>query len=55
MLNNLLLASLTMEMTKAVMTLLSQLQVREALGSKVSRERIGTELQGMIDGKAFCC
>lgn len=26
-------------------------QVREALGSKVSKERIGTELQGMIDGE----
>lgn len=26
-------------------------QVRNALGSKVSKERIGTELQGMIDGE----
>jgi hypothetical protein len=26
------------------------LQVRRALGSKVSRERIGTELEGMFNG-----
>jgi hypothetical protein len=29
-----------------------QLQVRDALATKVSKERIGTELQGMIDGES---
>jgi hypothetical protein len=27
------------------------MQVRQALGSKVSRERIGTELEGMFAGE----
>jgi hypothetical protein len=30
---------------------LSCKQVRQALGSKVSRERIGTELEGMFNGE----
>lgn len=29
------------------------LQVREALASKVSRERVGTELEGMFKGAAI--
>jgi hypothetical protein len=27
------------------------MQVRQALGTKVSRERIGTELEGMFNGE----
>ena len=27
-------------------------QVREALGSKVSKERVGAELEGMFNGEA---
>jgi hypothetical protein len=30
---------------------MSCMQVRQALGSKVSRERIGTELEGMFNGE----
>jgi hypothetical protein len=29
------------------------LQVRQALGSKVSRERVGTELEGMFAGECL--